>query len=206
MSFELLLLAADRLGVFVFALSGGVVAIRKDMDLFGVVVLAFLPAIGGGTLRDLILDQPVFWLSDHVTLGLALLGGVVSFFGYRWVEDFKPLRWADALGLGVFAVTGAAKAYALGHGWSVVLIMAVMTASFGGLLRDVVANEEPLLLRQDIYATAALLGGGVYVGCMVFGLEGWIAFLLAGLSAFVLRGCAIIWGWSLPRSPFSPRN
>ncbi|MEL7486279.1 MAG: trimeric intracellular cation channel family protein [Pseudomonadota bacterium] len=203
MSFELLLLISDRVGVFVFALSGGIVAIRKGMDLFGIIVLSFLPAIGGGTLRDLILDQPVFWLADHAALGLAALGGLTTFVFYGRVASFRPLRWADAFGMSVFAVAGAAKALAAGHGWPVVLIMAVMTASFGGLLRDVVANEEPLLLKQDVYATAALLGGVVYYCCDAVALSNWLAFALAGVCAFMLRGVAIIYGLSLPKSPYS---
>lgn len=202
MSADLLLLLADRLGVFVFAISGAVVAVRKDMDLFGVIVLAFLPAIGGGTLRDLLLDQPVFWLSDTTTLALALAGGGVTFVFHRVLDGFKPLRWADAFGMALFAVTGAAKAYSLGFGLPVVLIMGTITASAGGLLRDVVANEEPLLLKSDIYATAALLASAVYFASIAAGLSAFAAFS-AGLAAgFIMRGVAIVFGLSLPKSPF----
>ena len=202
MSPELILLLADRLGVFVFAISGGIVAVRKDMDIFGVIVLAFLPAIGGGTLRDLLLDQPVFWLADTATLLLALGGGLTTFFFYRLLEGFKPLRWADAFGMALFAVAGAAKAYALGYGLPVVLIMGTMTASAGGLLRDVVANEEPLLLKSDIYATAALLAAFVYFMCRTAGLPDLTAFGAGICAGFTLRGLAIVFGWSLPKSPF----
>ncbi|RAN37299.1 trimeric intracellular cation channel family protein [Hyphomonas pacifica] len=202
MSPDFLLIFADRAGVFVFAISGGIVAVRKQMDLFGVIVMAFLPAIGGGTLRDLILSQPVFWLEDTQTLGLAVGGGLAAFFFHRGLENFRPLRWADAFGMALFAVTGAAKATALGYGLPVVLIMGTMTASAGGLLRDVVANEEPLLLKKDIYATAALLGSAVYflIG-LWFGDEA-LAFALGLAAAFVIRAMAIIFHLSLPRSPF----
>ncbi|MCA8899909.1 MAG: trimeric intracellular cation channel family protein [Hyphomonas sp.] len=200
---DLLLLFADRAGVFVFAISGGIVAVRKQMDLFGVIVLAFLPAIGGGTLRDVILSQPVFWLEDTQVLGLAVAGGLTAFFFHKWLENFRPLRWADAFGMALFAVTGAAKAAALGFGWPVVLIMGTMTASAGGLLRDVVANVEPLLLmKSEIYATAALLGSGVYLLVRVATGDEALAFAAGLVAAFVLRSLGIIFKLSLPRSPF----
>jgi uncharacterized membrane protein YeiH len=202
MSPELILTLFDRVGVFVFAISGGIVAVRKDMDLFGVIVLAFLPAIGGGTLRDLILDQPIFWLSDTPTLLLALAGGLTAFVFHRWLENFRPLRWADAFGMSLFAVTGAAKAMNLDHGLGVVLIMGALTASAGGLMRDVVANEEPLLLKKDIYATAALVGALVYFGLATYGLTETSAFIGGLAAAFTLRALAIIFQLSLPKSPF----
>lgn len=200
MSQDLILIIAERLGVFVFALTGGIAAVRNDMDLFGCVVMAFLPAAGGGTLRDLILDVPVFWLEDGATLGLAALGGVTAFFLHKPVEAFKPLRWADAAGLALFAVAGAAKARELGHSDVVVLAMGVMTASAGGLIRDVVANRDPLLLKQDVYATAALLGAGVYAGAAHLGLGDEAALLAGFAAAFALRGLAIVFGLSLPRA------
>mgnify|MGYP003643026186 FL=1 len=202
MSPDLILTLFDRIGVFVFAISGGIVAVRKDMDLFGVIVLAFLPAIGGGTLRDLILDQPVFWLSDTPTLLLALAGGLTAYVFHRFLENFRPLRWADAFGMSLFAVTGAAKAMNLDHGLAVVLIMGTLTASAGGLMRDVVANEEPLLLKKDIYATAALLGAGVYFALAAWGLPESSAFIGGLAAAFTLRALAIIFQLSLPKSPF----
>ena len=202
MSPDLILTLFDRIGVFVFAISGGIVAVRKDMDLFGVIVLAFLPAIGGGTLRDLILGQPVFWLSDTPTLLLALAGGLTAYVFHRFLENFRPLRWADAFGMSLFAVTGAAKAMTLDHGLAVVLIMGTLTASAGGLMRDVVANEEPLLLKKDIYATAALLGAGVYFALAAWGLPESSAFIGGLAAAFTLRALAIIFQLSLPKSPF----
>lgn len=200
MSSDLILLLADRIGVFVFALSGGIVAVRKDMDLFGVIVLAFLPAIGGGTLRDIILDQPVFWLEDTIYLGLAAIGGLVAFFFTQFVEDFKPLRWADAVGMALFAIVGAQKAAMLDHNFIVVVLMGVMTASAGGLIRDVVANQDPLLLKEDIYATAALLGAMVYAALWFWGVDPRIAFAAGFVAAFVLRGLAIIFGLKAPKA------
>lgn len=202
MSPELILTIADRLGVFVFAISGGIVAVRKEMDIFGVITLAFLPAIGGGTLRDVLLDVEVFWLTDTSVIGLAVAGGLAAFLFARHLEAFKPLRWADAFGLALFAVAGAAKATGLDHGLLVVMIMGTVTATAGGLMRDVVANEEPLLLKKDIYATAALLASFAYFVMIQFGMSGPAAFGAGILSGFALRGLAIHFALSLPKSPF----
>ncbi|MEQ9316288.1 MAG: trimeric intracellular cation channel family protein [Henriciella sp.] len=201
MSPELLLSLADRIGVFVFAISGGVVAVRKEMDLLGVIVLAFLPAIGGGTLRDLLLDQPVFWLNDSVTLLLAVAGGLVAFFFYRYVANFRALRWPDAVGMALFTVTGAAKAMALGHGFLVVIIMGAITASGGGLIRDVIANEEPLVLKEgELYATCAIAGSLVYFLTLHYGGGETFAFFGGMAIAFILRASAILFGIKLPRA------
>ena len=198
MSLDLLLLLLDRVGVFVFAVSGGVVAVRARMDVLGVLVLAFLPALGGGTLRDLILDAPVFWLTDGWSLAMVALGAAAAFFFTPFLEGFKPIRWADAVGMALFAVTGAAKAMELGHGLAIVVIMGGLTASAGGLLRDVVANREPMLLKQDIYATAALLGALGFALAIRAGVGPRAATGVGFALAFGLRACAIRYGWSLP--------
>lgn len=203
---ELILAIADRIGVFVFAISGGILAVRKDMDLLGVITLAFLPAIGGGTLRDLILGVDVFWLPDSSVILLAIAGGLTAFLFHRFVEEFKPLRWADAFGMALFAVAGAAKTIALGHGFFVVLIMGAMTASAGGLMRDVVANVDPLLLKTDIYATAALLAALVYFLMVALGAPELAAFGAGILAGFTLRGAAIVFGLSLPKPPGGRRE
>ncbi len=198
---EFLLMLADRIGVFVFAISGGVVAVRKEMDFLGVIVLAFLPAIGGGTLRDLLLDQPVFWLSDSITLILAMAGGVTAFFFYRYVSQFRALRWPDAAGMALFAIAGAAKAHALGHGFLVVVMMGTITASAGGLIRDVVANEEPLVLKEgELYATCAIAGSVVYFLLVQYGPSGTVAVAAGPATAFILRASAILFGLTLPRA------
>ncbi|WP_084421070.1 trimeric intracellular cation channel family protein [Henriciella litoralis] len=201
MSPELLLSLADRVGIFVFAISGGVVAVRKDMDFLGVIVLAFLPAIGGGTLRDLLLDQPVFWLSDTTTLILATAGGMTAFFFYRFVSQFRALRWPDAAGMSLFAIVGAAKAMELGHGFAVVVMMGTITASAGGLMRDVVANEEPLVLKEgELYATCAIVGSVVYFLLMRHGPSEALALSAGVATAFILRASAILFGWMLPKA------
>lgn len=197
-SLDFALTFLDRIGVLVFAISGGIVAVRARMDVLGVLVLSFLPALGGGTLRDLILDAPVFWLFDPQALLMVLAGAALAWVFTNRVETFKPIRWADAVGLALFAVAGAAKAIELGHTVTIAVIMGGVTASAGGLLRDIVANREPLLLKQDIYATAALLGALGYALSHQAGLSFELSTLIGFILAFLLRACAIRFGWSLP--------
>ena len=183
---------ADALGVFVFALSGGLAASRRGLDFFGILVVSLLPAIGGGTLRDLLLDRPVFWLEQSNTILIALGGGVLSAILGERIARFKTLIWFDAMGLALFSVVGAHAAYALGHGPIVVVMMGTITASFGGLIRDVVCNEVPLILREDIYATAALIGSLVFWAGVSLDLSVPSAMVLGGLVAFTIRAGVII--------------
>jgi uncharacterized membrane protein YeiH len=182
---------ADALGVFVFALSGGLLASRKGMDLFGILVISLLPAIGGGTLRDLLLDRPVFWLEESNIILVALAGGVVSAVLGERIARFKALIWFDAMGLSLFCVIGAQAALGLGYGPIVVVMMGTITASFGGLMRDVVCNEVPLILREDIYATAALIGAFTFWGAVTRGVSVTLAMLVGGLTAFIIRATVI---------------
>ncbi|MEM1229027.1 MAG: trimeric intracellular cation channel family protein [Pseudomonadota bacterium] len=195
----------DYLGVFVFAMSGALLASRKQMDVFGFTVLALLPAVGGGTLRDLILDTPVFWTEDTGYLLLTLGAAIITWFGYPYMERFtRPLAWLDALGLAVFCVAGTAKALALTGNMIVAAMMGVVTAVAGGILRDTVANEVPLVLRQEVYAIAAFTGAAVFLILHTLQVPG--AQWLAMLSALVLRGLGIARGWSLPQAGQQDRS
>jgi len=183
---------ADAIGIFVFALSGGLAASRRGLDFFGILVVSLLPAIGGGTLRDLLLDRPVFWLEQSNTILIALGGGVLSAILGERIARFKTLIWFDAMGLALFSVIGAQAAYVLGHGPIVVVMMGTITASFGGLIRDVVCNEVPLILREDIYATAALIGSLVFWVAASFELDVPTAMVMGGLVAFTIRAGVIV--------------
>jgi len=194
------LILADRCGVFVFSLSGAIVAIRSRMDILGVMMLALLPAVGGGTLRDVLLDAPIFWLSDSWSIGIGLLGGLTTYWLYPVIADLRPLRWADALGLALFAATGAAKTEALGFAPHVIIMMSAMTAAFGGVMRDIVANQVPLLFREDVYVAAALVGGVAYwLLVRQAGFDTDVALLLSAGLVFIVRVGAIRYGWQLPR-------
>jgi len=199
---------ADALGVFVFALSGGLAASRRGMDLFGILVVCLLPAIGGGTLRDLLLDRPVFWLEHSNTILIALAGGLATAILGERIARFKTLIWFDAMGLALFCVIGAQAAHAMGHDPVVVIMMGTITASFGGLLRDVVCNEVPLILREDIYATAALVGALTYWAAMAFGAGETVAMVAGGLTAFSIRAIVITMKTIKPKLllPFKKKN
>lgn len=190
----------DLFGVFVFALSGALAADRRGMDLFGFVAIALLPAVGGGTVRDMVLDVPVFWVQDAVYLWLILGAGLLTFVAAPLIHRAERLLlWADAVGLSVFCVVGAAKALAATGSATVAVAMGVVTAVLGGIVRDVVCNEIPLVLRQDIYATAAFAGAAAYVGLVLTGLDPAAGMLAGAALCFCVRGSAIIWRWSLPK-------
>jgi uncharacterized membrane protein YeiH len=190
----------DLFGVFVFALSGAMAADRRRMDLFGFIVIALLPALGGGTLRDVIIDAPVFWLTDPLYLLMALAAAVLTFIAANAIHRAADwLVWADAVGLSLFCVLGAAKTLALGFGPVNAVLMGVMTAVVGGIIRDVVCNEVPLILRRDVYATAAFAGAAGYVALVHLGLGEPVAIWAGAAVCFTVRGAALVWNLSLPR-------
>jgi len=194
------LYAMDMLGTAVFAVSGALMAARKRYDIFGFIVVAMAPAIGGGTVRDLALGAlPVFWVSDPNYLLVAVLVACVTFFLARFLERYMTaLLVADAFGLGLFAVVGAEKALMLGVEPLIAVAMGTITACGGGILRDVLCREEPLILRRDIYATAALLGAGLFVGLQHATHDRAMALAAGFLGALLLRLIAIRRNLSLP--------
>jgi uncharacterized membrane protein YeiH len=191
----------DYFGVFVFAITGAMLAARKEMDVFGFVVLALMPAIGGGTLRDLILSEPVFWLSDTTYLLITLAAALITFFAVRFMTRLSDvLLWFDALGLSVFCAIGAAKAMAVTGDPVIGVVMGVITAVAGGILRDVIANETPLVLHKEVYATAAFCGSVCYVLANYYVPD--FALVLSVATAFAVRGLGIVLGLSLPVSGY----
>lgn len=185
--------------VAVLAVAGALSASRKQLDPVGFMFVACLCAFGGGTVRDVILNQPVFWLAapDMVALaaGLAIL---VFFTAHRVERRFVLLLWADAVGLGLFAVLGAEAAARAGASPWVAVLMGTITATAGGILRDIVCAEIPLILRREIYATAAALGAAVFVILLEADTGRTLAITAGGLAAFAARAAAIATGWSLP--------
>src|SRR5262249_52038948 len=153
------------LGVAVFAVTGALVASRKQMDIVGFALLATVTGIGGGTLRDLVLGvQPVFWVREPVYVVVCIAIAAIVFFTAHVPESrYRLLLWLDALGLSFFCVVGADKALVADAGWFIAIVMGVITATFGGIVRDVLGGEVPVILRKEIYATAALAGSAVFV-------------------------------------------
>ena len=201
MLFDTAAAALDWLGVIVFALSGALVASRKQMDVVGFILLGAATGIGGGTLRDLLLGQgPVFWVREPAYLIVCVIvSGAVFVTAHIPQSRYRMLLWFDAVGLALFAVTGAERALLAGSGPAVAVAMGVITATVGGVIRDVLGNESPVVLSREVYVTAALVGASVFVVLAAFGLARESA-LGAGLQAgLVVRGMALWRGWSLPR-------
>lgn len=189
----------DLLGVCVFAATGALVASRKEMDLVGFGLMACLTGVGGGTLRDLLLDRPVFWVDDPKPIAICLTVAVVLFFTAHIIQRrYSLLLWADGIGIALYGVMGAELARQSGVGPLLSIIMGMMTATFGGMIRDVICHETPLILRKEVYATCAALSAAVYVVLVALDAPRDAAVIIGFLAGFGLRAMGIAAGLSLP--------
>ena len=195
-----LIVALDLLGVAVFAVTGALVASRKQMDIVGFALLATVTGIGGGTLRDLVLGaQPVFWVQQPVYVVVCIAVAAAVFFTAHVPESrYRLLLWLDALGLSFFCVVDADKALSAGSGWFIAVVMGVITATFGGIVRDVLGGGIPIILRKEIYATAALAGSAVFVAATMAGTPAIVSAFAGFAVCLLIRGAALRKGWSLP--------
>jgi uncharacterized membrane protein YeiH len=194
-----LLLAADISAAVVFAVSGALVASRKGLDVVGFKWLAVLTGVGGGTVRDLLLDVPVVWMVDPVHIVACLLTAVAVHFTAHLVESrYKLLLWFDALGLALVTVAGTAKGLDAGTGALVAIAMGVVTGTVGGILRDLIGHEPSVILRREIYVSASGLGACTYVLLAALTRSELLAGTAAVVVTFTVRGLAIRYNWSLP--------
>ena len=195
----------DYLGTLAFAVSGIRLAAGKGLDWFGAYVVGFVTAVGGGTIRDILLDIKPFWLVQPSYLIITALGLIFTIVFRRQVVRLNHSLFVfDAIGLGLFVVVGVAKSYAAGFPWWVAVIMGTVTGSFGGLLRDVLLNETPLIFRTDFYASACVLGSIIYVLMGRYSslpIE-WVQFISA-ISVFIFRVLAVVLHIQLPT--FNPK-
>lgn len=196
----------DIFGVAVFAIAGSIAAGKKHMDLFGVVVVALATALGGGTLRDLILGAyPIFWISDNTYIFVASSASLLTFVLARFFSPpNKTLKIADAFGLAVFTMIGTQKAMSLGVSPLISVIMGMTTGVAGGMIRDVLCGEIPLVLRAEIYATASLCGALTFAAIISFHMKENFAIILSVAATLALRLAAIHWKLSLP--VFHPKD
>ena len=198
------ILILDYAGIAVFAATGALAASRKQLDMIGFLFFAAITGIGGGTVRDLILDVPVFWVANPDYLVICVVTAVIVYFTAHLFESrYKLLLWLDAIGLAAYCVFGAWKAYSVTGSPVIAVVMGVITASFGGILRDQMVGEPNILLQREIYITAALVGSAAYTGLAMAGLPVMAAALPAALVAFAIRGGALKFGWSFP--PYKAR-
>lgn len=187
----------DLIGCAVFALSGALVAYKRRMDGVGVVVLAAVAAVGGGTIRDLLLDAPVFWLRDPTYLYVILAASITSilWLNYKKSMPAKSLEFADALGLSLFVIMGTQKALLLGMTGITAVVMGMITGCFGGMLRDVLANRVPMILKKELYAMCCILGASAYVAISSYSVT-WASVIGFSL-VLVFRLGAIKWKWQV---------
>jgi uncharacterized membrane protein YeiH len=195
-----LLTGLDYASVLVFALTGALAASRSQLDIVGFIFIACLTAVGGGTIRDAILNREVFWVADPVVIAVASAAAIMVFFtAHRLESRYRALLWFDAFALAVAVPAGVAVALAESKGWPIVLVMGMITGCLGGLMRDVVCNEVPLVLKQgELYVTCAFAGALGAVGAGQAGLETPVALLICAAIVFTLRAGSIAFGWRLP--------
>lgn len=192
----------DLFGIAVFAATGALAAARRELTFVTVAFFALVTGVGGGTVRDLLIGAPVFWVHDTRVAGLCLAVATLLWFTpHRWWTS-TVFDWLDALGLGAYAAFGAAKALSFGVPPIPAAMMGVITACAGGIIRDVLASEPSILLRPEIYITAAALAAVLQVALMLAGLPILAAGLIAATAGFALRGAAIHWKLALP--PYRP--
>jgi len=190
----------DLAGIAVFAAAGALTASRKGLDPVGFLFVAAITGLGGGTIRDLLLGRlPLFWLQEPALFAICASVAIGVFFtAHRLESRFRAVLWADAAGLALYAVVGAEIALGAGaEPWAAVLL-GVITATGGGILRDVVCNEVPLVLRREIYVTAAAIGATAFVLLRESGLGREPAFAVGVAVTFAIRAAALRQGWSVP--------
>lgn len=199
MSFSFVYLL-ELIGTAAFAVSGALAASRKNMDIFGFGVLALMPAVGGGTIRDVIIGKtPVFWIDDNRYVTVALIAALVVFFSsYKPGSRRRILVWMDAMGLALFAALGTQIALSHDTGSLVAVMLGVMTAVMGGMIRDIICNEIPLILSKEIYATAAFAASTAYIVADNLQAATQVSLVIAIVVGFATRALAIIYNWSLP--------
>ena len=186
-------------GSFVFAVSGALIAMRKKLDPFGVLIVAFITAVGGGTLRDMLIGRPVFWLYDTSIIYAVLAGAIVAMIFKSNMNFFsKPMFFYDAIGLGLFTITGVQIGLDADLDYSICILLGTVTGVFGGVLRDVVVNKIPAVFKKEIYATPSLLGGFLYLVLMNFNIPNPYLQIIPILFIILIRLTAVFLDVSLP--------
>lgn len=186
-------------GSFVFAISGALIAIKKKLDAFGVFIVAFITAVGGGTLRDILIGKQVFWLYNPQILYAIIIGAFVAMVLRERLNFFsKPMFFYDALGLGLFTITGVQIGLQYGLDSAICVLLGTVTGVFGGVLRDVVVNKIPVVFKKEIYATPSILGGILYTQMVHFEITSSYIKIICVLLIILIRLAAVFFNISLP--------
>jgi uncharacterized membrane protein YeiH len=200
MKIDYILIAIEHLGIFFFAISGLLTAAEKNLDLLGGLIIAFITALGGGTIRDLLLNVEVAWLNSMSYIITVKLGGI---FGMLFMRFFSKLRKTtfifDTLGISLFTILGVQKSISLDQMLISSLFLGMISSTFGGLLRDVLCNEIPLIFRKEIYAIPCIIGASLYIVGYLFGYGDalWL-FILSTTIIATIRTLAVVFKWQMP--------
>lgn len=202
MDIEFFFYIFDFLGTIAFAVSGAIAAVRKEMDLYGIIVLSLVTAAGGGVVRDILIGQiPPIIFTQPAYIGLVLAASLVVFFLHEKIEHVAfPLLYMDAIGLGVFTIIGVRAAISLDISWYGAIIMGVTTGTVGGMVRDVLRQQIPLVLKKEVYASACLAGAGVYYFLNYLQLPEAAAAIIGFVTVVVIRLLSIRHNWHLPKA------
>ncbi|HET8810873.1 MAG TPA: trimeric intracellular cation channel family protein [Flavobacteriaceae bacterium] len=193
------LLLIDILGVIAFSISGVLTSMKKRMDAFGILIIAFVTSVGGGTLRDVLIGFPVAWMRDLTYVYVIVATTIFAVIFRKKLNYFrKSLFLFDTIGIGLYTVVGVEKGIAAGLPAVMCIAIGTMSACFGGVIRDILCNEIPVIFRKEIYATACILGGISYFLLIKLNLpEAWV-FLIAGMVVILTRSLAVLFKLSLP--------
>lgn len=196
-----LIYTLDLIGTGVFAISGFLVAGEKRFDIFGAAVVALVTAVGGGTLRDVLIGStPVGWMKDLWYPGVIAFAIIIAWFLGPTIRKLqKTMFLFDTIGIGIFTILGLEKTLALGLHPVIAIMMGTVSAVFGGVVRDVLVNREPLVFREELYATACLAGGILYVVLSLFQLPDDLLIVFTVLAIVTIRSLAVLRGWNLPK-------
>lgn len=199
MSTDTILLILDHIGIFAFAISGFLTAADKKLDLFGAFIIGLVTALGGGTMRDLLLNTDIAWVSNVNYIYMGLFGGMAAWFFRTFISRLrKTLFIFDTVGIGLFTVFGLEKALSFQVDPTIAVMLAVITASFGGVIRDTLCNEIPLLFRQEIYGTACLAGAFCYLLLLKMEIPPRMNLLISGSLIILVRVLAVKFKLALP--------
>lgn len=207
--FESSIAFLDWLGIVAFTITGALVASRNQMDAVGFVLLGTVTGIGGGTVRDLLLNiHPILWIEHPSYLAVCIVVALVTFFtAHRAHSRMRLILWADAIGLALFATVGAERAVSVDASPLVAIVMGVITACFGGIIRDLLGHTRSIIFSYEIYVTAAMGAATMFVALHSLGFPREIDVIAGVATGFALRAGALLWGWSLPRyHPRPPRD
>ncbi|MCG9793236.1 trimeric intracellular cation channel family protein [Flavobacterium algicola] len=188
------------IGVLAFSMSGALTAMNKRMDIFGIFIIAFVTALGGGTLRDVLIGKtPVGWMEDLTYVNFVIAGFVLAIIFRKKLEHLRvSLFLFDTIGLGVFTLIGIEKGISVGLHPVICIAIGTMTACFGGVIRDILCNEIPVIFRKEVYATICIFGGIVYFGLKTFNLNDDILYLITSSIIISIRLMAVKFKWALP--------